>query len=36
MNRFAITALCASIATAREEREHATLAQLMMLHDEMV
>lgn len=36
MNRLAIASLCSVIATARDQREHATLAQLMMLHDEMV
>ena len=36
MNRLTIAALMATIATARAEREHASLAQLMMLHDEMV
>ena len=36
MNRLAIAALFSTIAIAREQREHATLAQLMMLHDEMV
>ena len=36
MKSFAISALLSCIATARTEREHASLAQLMMLHDEMV
>ncbi len=36
MKRSAIAAIFSVIATAKEQREHATLAQLMMLHDEMV
>ena len=36
MKSFAISALLSCIATAKSEREHASLAQLMMLHDEMV
>ena len=36
MNRLVCATLLSTIATAREQREHATLAQLMMLHDEMV
>ena len=36
MNRLVFATLLSTIALAREQREHATLAQLMMLHDEMV
>ena len=36
MNRLAITSLLSLISLAREQGEHKSLAQLMMLHDEMV
>jgi len=36
MKSFAIAALLSCIATANVQKEHASLAQLMMLHDEMV
>ena len=36
MNRLAITSLFSLISLAREQGEHKSLAQPMMLHDEMV
>ena len=36
MKSFTIAALLSCIATANVQKEHASLAQLMMLHDEMV
>ena len=36
MNRLAITSLFSLVSLAREQGERKSLAQLMMLHDEMV
>ena len=36
MNRLAFASLFSLISLAREQGEHKSLAQLMMLHDEMV
>ena len=36
MNRFAIASLLSVISLAREQRERASLSQLLMLHDELV
>ena len=36
MNRFAVASLFSVISLAREQRERASLAQLMMLHDDLV